>query len=258
VGPVIGPRRCVALGGALVTIVAAAPSPAGAVVFNTSITGKQDLTWKVDGTAGNCEIRRGTGSGTVSFRFKSSKPAPAFSGSSRRLSFTVSIPSVATGSITGAFTDTVETPCPGFAPGDPYTEETDGCGATRFGIRVDVSSHGAFLYVTGPNTPLGPVSISQSGGHCPFPLGASSFDTSLDRSECGDGKQLWRRSWGVSSSGGQGLFASRVHMTPKQLKRKKLTITGRSSVDCTVPSQYSGGVKLTGKLTFTLSLKRAR
>jgi type 1 fimbria pilin len=253
---VIRRARCVLLSAVLVAMIAALPHAASAAVFKTSISGKQELTWKLDGTTGNCEIRRGTGNGTVSFRFKSTKPAPAFSASGGKLSFTVSIPSVATGSIAGTFTDKVETPCPGFEPREPFSEDVSGCGATRFGVRADVVSHGAFLYVTGPNTPLGPVSISQAGGYCPFPLGGSSWDTSLDRSGCGDGKQLWKRSWGVSSSGGEGLLASRIHMTPKQLRRKKLTITGRASVDCTIPSQYTGGVKLIASLKYTLSLKR--
>ena len=244
------------LGGALLVSIAALPQGAGATVFKTSIRGQQELDWKLDGTTGSCEIRHGTGSGHVGFHFASSKPAPGLSASAKRLAFTVSIPSVAKGSLAGAFTDTVETPCPGFTPSETFTEDASGCGATKFGLRVDVISRGAFLYVTGPNAPLGPVSIAQSGGYCPFPLGGSSWDTSLDRTECGDGKQLWQRSWGVSSSGGEGLFASRIHMTPKPFKGKKLTITGRKSIECTIPSQYTGGVKMTGKLTYTLTLKR--
>jgi hypothetical protein len=247
------------LGCGLLAVVLALPTHAGAsTVFMTSISGKQDLNWSLDGTTGSCEIRHGVGSGAVSFHFKSSKPAPALSNSTRKLAYTVSIPSVATGTLAGAFTDSSQTACPGNAPSETFVEETDGCGATHFGVRVDVVSHGAFLYVTGPNVPLGPVSISLAGGHCPFPLGASSFDTSTDRTACGDGEQLWKRSWGVSYDGGAGLLASKIHMTPKQFKRKKLTITGRKSIDCMIPSQYTGGIHMTGKLTYTLTLKRLR
>jgi hypothetical protein len=241
----------------VVAIPAAVAQAAGPFSYSASVSGKQDLTWKVDGTRGNCEIRRGTGDGTVSFRFKSSKPGTAAASSSRSgLSFNSSIPSVAKGSIAGHFTDAPETPCPGFEPGDPVTQSASGCGATRFGVRVDIQAKGAFLYVTGPNVPLGPVSIAQSGSDCPFPLGGF-MDSSSDRTTCGDGRQVWQRSWGVSSAGGAGLFASRVHMTPKQLFRKrKVVITGRKDVSCTVESSYSGGVKLTGSLKYTITLKR--
>jgi hypothetical protein len=256
----MSPRVLLALLAAAVFVAmpAALARAAGSVSYAASVSGKQDLTWKVDGTSGNCEIRRGTGNGTVGFSFKSPKPATAAASSSRQgLSFTSSIPSVAQGSISGNFTDAVETPCPGFTPGDPVTAPTGGCGATRFGVRVDIQARKAFLYVTGPNTPLGPVSLAQASGECPFPIGGP-IDSSSDRSSCGDGRQLWQRSWGVSYSGGAGLFASRVHMTPKQLFRskRKVTITGRKDVSCTIESQYSGGVKLTGSLKYTISLKR--
>jgi hypothetical protein len=249
------------VGSLLVAIFGALPQAAGAASasYSASISGKQDLTWKVDGTRGNCEIRRGTGEGTVSFRFKSSKPGTAAASSSgKRLSFTSSIPSVATGSIAGHFTDAVETPCPGFEPGAAVTQPAGGCGATRFGVRADIGAHGAFLYVTGPEVPLGPVSLAQSSGECPFPVGGP-IDSSSDRTTCGDGSKLWQRSWGVAASGGEGLLASRIHMTPKQLlgpKRKKITITGRKDISCTVPSDYAGGVKLTGSLKYTITLKK--
>jgi hypothetical protein len=94
--------------------------------------------------------------------------------------------------------------------------------------------------------------------YCPFPLGGS-FDDGSDRTSCGDGRVLYKRSWGVSSAYGQGLLASRIHMTPKQLfkgKRKVVTITGRKSIECTVSSSYSGGIKMVATLTYTLTLKR--
>lgn len=239
---------------------AALPQAAGAAIFRASISGKQELTWKIDGTRGSCEIHRGTGDGTVSFRFKSSKATTIFvSSSGSRLSFAGSIPSViAKGTLAGQFTDSVATPCPGNEPEQPVTDDAGGCGPTRFGMRVDIQAKGAFLFVTGPEAPLGPVSVSLAGGGCPFPLGGS-FDSGGDRSACGDGRQVWQRSWGVSTANGQGLFSSKVHMTPRQLlhaKHKVVTITGRKAVSCTVPSSYSGGIAMTGSLTYTISLKR--
>jgi hypothetical protein len=243
--------------GCMVCAFALLPQIAGAATFRTTVSGKQELTWKLDGTTGNCEIRHGVGQGVVSFKFKSSKPAVIGVNAGR---VDGSIPSVASGTVSGSFTDTVQTPCPGFEPMDPFTESAGGCGATHYGIRVDLSRHGAFVYVVGPEVPLGPVSIAQSGGDCPFPNGGSSFSTSGDRTACGDGQQVWQRSWGVG--GPTGLFASRMHITQKSLLRvkrgKTKQLTGRKDVDCTTDSQYSGGIKMTGKLTYTLSIKRLR
>ena len=72
---------CALLGGALF---AAFPLSAGAAVYRASISGSQEVSWKVDGTSGNCEIRRGKGEGKVSFRFASNKPAPVTAGKSGR------------------------------------------------------------------------------------------------------------------------------------------------------------------------------
>jgi hypothetical protein len=237
------------------SLLALLPSAAGAATFSAKISGQQELTWKLDGTTGNCEIRHGAGTGTVAFKFKSSKSSLIAVAAGNVVG---SINTVANGSISGSFTDTVQTPCPGFAPLDPYTDSTAGCGATHYGIRVDISRHGAFVYVTGPEVPLGPVSIAQSGGDCPFPDGGYSWSTSGDRSACGDGKQVWQRSWGVG--GPTGLFATRLHVSQKGLLRvkkgKTKSLTGRKDVDCTTDSQYSGDIGMTGKLTYTLSLRR--
>jgi hypothetical protein len=247
---------CALLGGALL---AALPLSAEAASYRASISGSQKVSWKVDGTSGNCEIRRGKGEGTVSFRFASAKPAPVAAGKSGGgLAFVGSIPATAKGTIAGAFTDSPETPCPGFEPSPSVTDPAGGCGATKFGVRVDLTAKGAFVYVTGPRVPLGPGSISQSSGDCPFPVDGSFLD-STDFAACGDGKQLWKRSWGVASSGGRGLLASRWHLTPQQLPKRKRTrvFPRRATVDCTMPSRYTGGVRITGTLNYTLTLKRS-
>src|SRR3954447_10272023 len=102
---------CALLGGALF---AALPLSAGAASYRASISGSQELSWKVDGTSGSCEIRRGKGEGKVSFRFASTRSAPVTAGKSGGgLIFVGSIPSTAKGTIAGAFTDSPETPCPG-------------------------------------------------------------------------------------------------------------------------------------------------
>ena len=253
------------LGAALLIVCAlgalgATPAAARDVDYSVSISGKQDLQWKVDGTRGNCEVRRGAGSGSVSLRFASRKAVPAAAlARGRGMFFATSIPSTATGTIAGSFTDTLASACPGFGPGDPVTDPTDGCGTKRFGIRVDFQYRSdGFVYVTGPSAPLGPVSLAQAGGQCPFPMGGG-FDDTNDRKACGDGSQLWRRSWGVASGDGQGLFASRFALTPRALlrpRKKTIVLTGKATVDCTVPSSYSGGVKITGKLTYAMTLRR--
>lgn len=230
------------------------------VQYSASISGRQELEWKVDGTRGDCEKRRGAGSGRVSFRFASrtAVPSPALA-RGRGMYFATSIPSTATGTIAGAFTDSLAAACPGFEPAGPTTEPAGGCGATRFGIRVDFQYRSdGFVYVTGPQTPLGPVSLAQAGGQCPFPMGGRFEDTN-DRTACGDGSQLWRRSWGVSSGDGEGLFASRFSLSPRALlrpRKRTIVLTGKAAVDCTVSSSYSGGVKITGKLTYALTLRR--
>ena len=120
---------CALLGGALF---GAFPLSAGAAVYRASISGSQEVSWKVDGTSGNCEIRRGKGEGKVSFRFASAKPALVTAGrSGGGLAFVGSIPSTARGTIAGAFTDSPETPCAGFEPRPSVTDPAGGCGATR-------------------------------------------------------------------------------------------------------------------------------
>ena len=118
------------------------------------------------------------------------------------------------------------------------TDPAGGCGATKFGLRVDLTAKGAFVYVTGPRVPLGPVSIAQSSGECPFPVDGSFLD-STDFAACGDGKQLWKRSWGVASSAG-GAAGEPVHIRPRQLPKRKRTrvFPKRANVDCTMPSRY--------------------
>ncbi len=246
---------CALLAGALL---ATLPASAGAAVYRASISGSQSVSWKVDGTRGGCEIRRGAGSGKATLRFASAKPALVTAGRSRGgLSFVGSIPSVAKGTIAGAFTDSPQTPCPGFEPQPSRSDPTDGCGATKFGVRVDLIAKGAFMYATGPSVPLGPVSTAQNTGDCPSPS-SSAFLDSNDFTACGDGRQLWKRSWGIVSSGAAGLLASRLHLTPGQLpaRRRSRSFAKSVAVECTMPSSYSGGVRITGALRYTLTLRR--
>lgn len=252
--------RGLLLSGLLLVAIAASASPASAraVSYRVSVSGQQELTWSVDGTSGSCEIRHGAGNGRVAFRFRSPKPG---TGVAKKhgggLLFLSSIPATATGTIAGTFTDSVSTPCPGFEPSATFTEPVDGCGATKFGVRVDASAHGAFVYVTGPNWPLGPPgSISATGGSCPFlpSVGSSDFST------CGDGKKLWQRSWAFGAQGA-GLAASRIAVKPRTLlrpKRRTTLLTGRAKVDCTMTSQYTGGTKIALDLRYTLTLRRIR
>lgn len=244
----------------LCLIVAATPQLASAASFKVSVRGTQYLKWSLDGTRGSCEIRRGMGGGEVNFAFKSAKAQPVFVGKSgRRLEVTGSIPSVATGTITGQFSDTLATACPNFAPADPYIPPTAGCGASKFGIRMDLQTRGAFVYVTGPNVPLTSGSTSASPGGCPFPIDSSLLFSS-DLSACGDGSNLWQRSWGMAFSNGEGLFAGKLSISARKLlktkKRRSAIITGRSVVSCNVASQYSGGVTYGGQLKYTLTFKR--
>jgi hypothetical protein len=246
---------CALLGGALL---AAFPLGAHAAVYRASISGSQQVSWKVDGTRGNCEIRRGKGEGKSSFRFASAKAALVTAGRSRGgLAFVGSINSTAKGTLAGAFADTLETPCPGYEPGLAVTDPAGGCGATKFGLRVDLTAKGAFVYVTGPEVPLRTGSLAQSPGQCPSPVDGSFLD-STDFSACGDGRQQWKRSWGVDSSGGRGLLASRLALTPGQLPKAKhkRSFSKRTTIDCTMPSSYTGGVKIAGTLNYTLTLKR--
>ncbi len=261
--------RGLLLGVSLLVLLAASAPAAGAVqrsvAYRVSISGQQELTWSFDGTRGTCQIVRGTGKGRVAFRFRSSKPGTGTvnpgAGGLSYASFGVY--ATATGTIAGTYTETETTPCPGFAPRDPVTvtAPTGGCGATKFGLRIESQVRGAFLYVTGPKVPLGPPgSISAVGGVCPFPLDLSILE-STDFSACGDGRGLWKRSWGVASSQGEGLAASRIAIKPKTLlrpKKKTVLLSGRARVDCTMSSTYSGGVKITLDLRYTVTLRRIR
>src|SRR6185369_15575673 len=50
-------------------------APCHAAVFRATVSGQQELSWKLDGTTGDCEIRHGIGHGDVKITFKSSKSA---------------------------------------------------------------------------------------------------------------------------------------------------------------------------------------
>jgi len=233
-----------------------APASASGTSYRTSVSGQQNLTWSVDGTSGSCEVRHGAGNGQVSFRFRSSTPGTAVAKKrGNGLLFLTSIPATSTGTIAGTFTDSVATACPGFEPRETFTEPVAGCGDTKFGVRVDASANGSLINVTGPNVPLGPPgSTSESGGGCPFLAGVNSTDFSV----CGDGKKLWLRSWAFAFQG-RGLAASRIAVTPRLLlkpKRRTIQLTGRSRVDCTMTSVYTGGVKISVDLRYTITLRR--
>lgn len=253
-GPTV---RCVAMAprlssfAAVALVAAVCAAGADAATFKVSISGQQEVSWAVDGTTGTCELRQGSGSGRATFRFASSRPAfTSLNPSGGGASLIVSVPSQATGSIEGSFTDSVAAPCPGFEPRDPVVQPTAGCGSTRFGLRVDAQLRGKVLFVTGVSTPPADV-----GADCPFPVGGF-IDDSNDRSACGEGSQQWERSWGVSSAGGAGLLASRITVKRSALTRRTVRLARTETIACTIGSSYSGGVKLTGKLRYVLTLRR--
>jgi hypothetical protein len=229
---------------------AAGVASADAATYRVTFSGTQELTWKVDGTTSACESRRGAGQGTVKLSIKGDKPATMFSSGSKRISLLGSIPSTVKGSITGQFTDTLVTRCQDFEPGPAVTAPTTGCGATAFDLRVDFKPVGAFTYLVGPSMPGG-----KTGEGCPD---FQELASSNERTACGDDDALHRRSWGVASSHGAGMFATRLSAAQtKAVKRGgKKTLTGRTPVECTLDSQYSGGVKLVGVLKYSVSVKR--
>ncbi|MBI5309926.1 MAG: hypothetical protein HZB14_02675 [Actinobacteria bacterium] len=243
-----------------IAVFAAFAQSASAASFKVSVRGTQYLNWSLDGNTNNCEVRRGQGSGEAKFSFKSTGRNSLFVGSGRKAPRIVgSVNAQANGTISGSFSDTLVTACDPFAPADPYIAPATGCGDTSFGLRVDLKTRGAFVYVNGPSMPGSGGSIA-AVGLCPFPID-NSLLLSTDLSACGDGSNLWQRSWGVASSGGQGLFASKLSISSKRLlktrKGKSKVITGRAVVSCNVPaSLYAGGVTMSGELKYTLTLKR--
>lgn len=237
---------------AALLVLAVSASSAHAANYRATFSGTQELRWKLDGTNGSCEIRRGTGQGTVKLTIKGNRSATLFSSGSKRINLLGSIPSTARGTISGSFTERTETPCPGFEPDGPRTAATDGCGAVKFGVRLDLKPVGAFTYLFGPGTP-GPRT-----GECPFYID-NSFTSTNDLTACGDSLTVQhKRNWAVSSSGGQGLFAGRLSATQtKPLKKgRSKTLTVRIPVSCTVDGTFTGGVTITGVAKYQLKLKR--
>lgn len=245
------PLACVLALASALGLAAAGASGAHAAVYRATFSGTQELGWKVDGTTGSCEIRRGVGQGAVRLTVKGDRSALLTAGT-KRLDLLGSIPSTARGTITGSFAETTVTPCEGFEPGAPTTAKTDGCGAVRFGVRLDLKPVGAFTYLFGPGSP-GP-----RAGACPFYVD-NALASSNDFGACGDSlTRQHRRNWAVSSSGGQGLFGGRLTAAQaKPLKKgRSKTLTVRIPVSCTVPSTYTGGVKITGVAKYQLKLRR--
>ncbi len=183
----------------------------------------------------------------MSFRFKNaSSGSLVFTGNSGG----GSIPALATGSVTGDFVSSVAAPCPGDSAGETVTERTNDCGDKKFGVRVDVKLVGTKLYVNGPGAAPTP-NVSD----CPFPVGGV-MDNTNDRTSCGDGAQMYQRSYGVSVTGGIGLLASVVTVKPSSLTKPTVRLSKREQISCTIDSEYGGGVKVTGTLRYTITLKR--
>ena len=81
---------------------------------------------------------------------------------------------------------------------------------------------------------------------------------SSDLSQCGDGTDLYRRSWGVS--GAAGLLASKFSISIRTLlktrKGKSKSITGKAVVDCSPLSTYTAPRPIKAELKYTLTFKR--
>jgi hypothetical protein len=216
--------------------------------FKVSVIGTQSYSWSLDGTSGSCEIKRGAGSGANKFSFKSPKSAPFFVSSSAGI--LGSLNATAKGNRTGAFSVTTVTPCPGFEPGPPFTDDASGCGDYKYNLRLDFKQKGAFNYVTGPN-------LTHPPGVCPSPVDSSILQSN-DLSQCGDGTPIYKRSWGAGD--GVGLLASKLAVSTKPLlktrKGKSKSISGKASVDCKPASTYSNPVTIHAELKYTLTFKR--
>lgn len=217
--------------------------------FNVSVSGTQSYNWSLDGTTGSCEIRRGAGSGTNKFSFKSPKAEPFYLSTSTGIMG--SLNATAKGNRTGAFGETTVAPCPGFEPAAPFTANASGCGDYKYKLRMDFKQKGAFQYVVGPN-------LTYPAGVCPSPI-ESSLLLSTDLSQCGDSSVQYKRSW--AASGAAGLLASKISVSMKNLlktrKGKSKSITGKTEVECRPASSfYSNPVVIRAELKYTLTLKR--
>jgi hypothetical protein len=217
--------------------------------FKVSLSGTQSYSWSLDGTTPSCEVKRGAGSGTNKFSFKSAKAAPLFISTSSGI--TGSINATAKGNRTGTWGITTVTPCPGYEPGLPFIDDASGCGDFKYNLRMDFKQKGAAQYVTGPSQTYPP-------GRCPSPVDSSLLFSS-ELPECGDATEQHKRSYGVS--GAAGLLASKLSVSMKSLlktkKGKSKSITGKSSVDCKPAStNYSNPVAIRAELKYTLTFKR--
>jgi hypothetical protein len=222
---------------------AAAASTGG---FKVTASGKQSLSWSLNGTRGSCEIQTGTGSGSTDISFKTAKAGIlTVSKSSGILG---SLTSGAKGTQTGSFVET-STPCPPNAAVPPFTSDASGCGAVKFDVRMDFKTKNGLTWVVAPASPL-------PFGPCP------NFNDQLlssDLTACGDSNTQYKRSWGLAY-GGAGLFATKLNISMKSLlkvkKGKKKTITGKATVDCKPQSSYSNPIVLKGELKYSLVFKR--
>ncbi|MGK2878532.1 MAG: hypothetical protein ACSLFF_08155 [Solirubrobacterales bacterium] len=231
------------------TLLVATTAQAASGSFKVSVSGTQSYSWSLDGVTNTCEVKRGAGSGTSKFSFKSPRSAPFFISTSSGI--TGSLNASAKGNRSGNFSVTTVTPCPGFEPGLPFIDDASGCGDYKYKLRMDFKQQGAFQYVTGP-------SQTYPAGVCPSPIKSSLF-LSTDLTQCGDGNDLHKRSWGVS--GAAGLLASKISLSIKKLlktrKGKSKSITGKAAVECKpASSAYSNPVNIRAGLKYTLTFKR--
>jgi hypothetical protein len=223
----------------------ATANAASSGTFKVTASGKQSLTWSLNGTRGSCEIQTGSGSGSTSISFKSVKAGFVSVNKSGILG---SVTSAAKGERLGSFVET-HTACPGFEPVPPYTADASGCGALKFDVRMDFATKKGLTWVTGPALPL-------PGGVCP---NYTDQLFSSDLAVCGDSFTQYKRSWGLVY-GGAGLFSSKWNISTKNLlkvkKGKKKTITGKTTIDCKPTSLYSNPIILKGELKYSLVFKR--
>ena len=258
----------------LVAAFAMAPPAHATVLYDTSVAGSQTVTWSFSGDlkigacgsgAGDTPVlQTGTGSGAMSFAFRSVKPGLAVPSSFGAFSFSFDASAKATGKLMGAMTLTNGRTCAGFTPPVDLTAASSSCGPQVFGLQLQGQWKNGFVYITGADDAAFAGAAPDAGQYatCPYPFTLPSFSRATGpTTACENARSvpLWRRTSELSTFG-RGLGSVRLAASPKSLARpaKRVTTLSRRVIKrCVIPLNNSTSpLNITVTTQVNVTLKR--
>lgn len=233
------------------TIVAALAIPtyasaASTAYFKVSISGKQTLSWSVNGTATkSCQIVNGNGSGSSELRFKGSKSGIV--GVSRSGKTIGNFFTKQKGTRTASYVETYTNTCGG-DPIPSMTAPTSGCGDYSQDLNFSLQTIRGRTWLS-PTTFNGPID------ECAQFTNALAGDAS-DWAICNYAPDKVARGVGSLTVPLAASFRVYYKSMRRVKKGKKKTITASNRINCDVASSLSAPIKLVGEIHYRMVFKR--